>query len=143
MQHVVSQLITKRAELKGELHHHQKRIDQIEELIYGIDLSIQAFDTSIELDQIKAKRFSNREHYFKRGEAHVMILDTLRKAQEPMTTTQITKELMKKKKLDPDNQKIVDAIQKSLLQTLKKQEKGKIIRSISKDSLNGFTWELL
>lgn len=29
MQHVVSQLITKRAELKGELHHHQKRIEVI------------------------------------------------------------------------------------------------------------------
>ncbi len=143
MQHVVSQLITKRAELKGELHHHQKRIEQLEEIIYGIDLSIQAFDTTIEFDQIKAKRYSDRENYFKRGEANTMILDTLRKAQEPLTTTQITKELMKKKKLDPEDQKKVDSIQKSLLHTLKKHEKGKIVRIVSKDNINGFTWELV
>ncbi len=143
MQHVVSQLITKRAELKGELLHHQKRIEQIEEIIYGIDLSIQAFDTSIELENIKAKRYSDRENYFKRGEANVMILDTLRKAHEPLTTTQITKELMKRKKLDPEDQKKVDSIQKSLLHTLKKHEKAKTVRIVSKDNINGFSWELI
>ena len=142
MQHVVSQLIVKRAELKGELLHHQKRIEQLEEIIYGIDLSIQAFDTSIELDQIKAKRYSNKEHTFKKGEAHVLILDALRKAKNPLTTTQITKELMKKKKLDPEDQKKVDLIQKSLLQTIKKQEKSKLVKMVSKDASSGFTWEL-
>lgn len=143
MKHVVSQLITKRAELKGELIHHHKRIQQLEEIIYGIGLSIQAFDETITLDDIKAKRYSDREHYFKSGEAHVMILDTLRKAQKPMRTTDITIELMKKKNLDSDNQVLLANIQKSLLQTLKKQEKGKIIHSLGKDNINGFTWELV
>jgi hypothetical protein len=110
---------------------------------HGIDLSIQAFDTSIELDNIKAKRYSDRENYFKRGESHTMVLDVLRKAKEPLTTSQITKELMKKKKLNPEDQNKVDSIQKSLLHTLKKHEKAKRIQIVNKDNINGFTWELV
>lgn len=142
MQHVVSQLITKKEELLGELKFYRTKVDQLEELLHGIDISIVIFDPNFDLKSIKPKRYSTKKQYFKHGEAHRLILDILRKRKEPLSTTQITKELMKLKKLDIEDQEKVDSVQKSLLNTLKKQEKDKIIRIVNKDYEIGFTWEL-
>ena len=71
-----------------------------------------------------------------------MILDTLRKAQEPLRTSEITKELMRKKNLDIEDQTLIDNIQKTILCTLKRQEQSNLIQSVSKDNLNGFSWIL-
>jgi hypothetical protein len=53
-----------------------------------------------------------------------------------MTTHEITIELMKLKKLDYEDRKLIENIQKSLLTTLKKQAENKTIQAIGKDSLN-------
>ena len=136
MQHVVSQLISKKEELSGELKFYKTKIQQLEEIINGIDTSIKVFSPDFDLKNIKAKRYTGNQHYFKRGESHVMILDTLRKAKVPMTTNEITLELMKKKQLDHEDQTLVRNIQKSLCGTLKKQAANKTIQVVGKDSLN-------
>lgn len=129
MQHVVSQLISKKEELSGELKFYKTKIQQLEEVIQGIDISIKVFDPDFDIKNIKAKRYTGNQHYFNRGESHVMILDTLRKAKVPMTTNEITLELMKKKKLDHEDQDLVRNIQKSLCGTLKKQAANKTIQA--------------
>lgn len=143
MQHVVSQLISKKEELSGELKFYKTKVQQLEEIINGIDTSIKVFSPDFDIKKIKAKRYTGNKHYFKRGESHVMILDTLRKAKEPMTTSDITIELMRKKKLDYENRALMDNVQKSLLNTLKKQVKSNLIQAVNKNSLTGFTWELV
>ncbi|MDD4855055.1 MAG: hypothetical protein PHQ22_10245 [Sulfuricurvum sp.] len=143
MQHVVSQLISKKEELSGELKFYKTKVQQLEEIISGIDTSIKVFSPDFDIKKIKAKRYTGNKHYFKRGESHVMILDTLRKAKEPMTTSDITIELMRKKKLDHEDRALMDNVQKSLLNTLKKQVKSNLIQSVNKNSLTGFTWELV
>lgn len=136
MQHVVSQLITKKEELLGELNFHKTKVQQLEEVVKSIDISISVFDPEFDLKKIKPKRFTGNQHYFKRGEANVMVLDALRKAKAPLTTNEITVELMKKKKLDHEDQNLVRNIQKSLCGTLKKQANNKTIQAVGKDSLN-------
>lgn len=143
MQHVVSQLISKKEELSGELKFYKSKIQQLEEVIQSIDISIKVFDPDFDIKNIKAKRYTGNQHYFKHGESHVMILDTLRKAKEPMTTGDIAIELMRKKKLDYDDRALMDNVQKSLLNTLKKQAKNNLIHSIGKNNMNGFIWELV
>ncbi len=150
MQHVVSQLISKKEELSGELKFYKTKIQQLEEVIQSIDISIKVFDPDFDIKKIKAKRYTGNQHYFKRGESHVMILDTLRKANSPLNTNEITVELMKKKNLNHEDQNLVRNIQKSLCGTLKKQVKSNLIQSVNKNSLThcvpygrGFTWELV
>jgi hypothetical protein len=136
MQHVVSQLISKKEELSGELKFYKTKVQQLEEIINGIDMSIKVFDPDFDIKNIKAKRYTGNQHYFKRGESHVMVLNALRKSKEPMTTHEITIELMKLKKLDYEDRKLIENIQKSLLTTLKKQAENKTIQAVGKDSLN-------
>jgi hypothetical protein len=143
MQHVVSQLISKKEELSGELKFYKTKVQQLEEVIKSIDISIKIFEPDFDIKKIKTKRYTGNKHYFKRGESHVMILDTLRKAKEPMTTSDITIELMKKKKLNHEDRELMDNVQKTLLNTLKKQMKSNLVYSISKNSSTGFTWELV
>jgi|GEM_PF-2143725 len=45
MQHVVSQLISKKEELLGELKFYKSKIQQLEEVVKSIDISIKVFDT--------------------------------------------------------------------------------------------------
>jgi hypothetical protein len=136
MQHVVSQLITKKEELLGELKFHKSKVQQLEEFVKSIDVSISVFDPEFDLKTIKPKRYTGYQSHFKRGESHVMVLDALRKAKEPMTTHEITIELMKLKKLDYKDRKLIENIQKSLLTTLRKQAENKTIQAVGKDSLN-------
>lgn len=142
MEHIVSQLITKRKEFEGEYLFHKKKLATLEELLNATNLLIRAFNPLINLEEIKPKRYTGRKRYFKKGESHKMILDLFRIKQEPMKTTEITKTLMKKKNLNYDDQEILDNVQKSVLHTLKRMQETKLIQSIHKDSLNGFTWEL-
>lgn len=140
MQHVVSQLITKKEELSGELNFYKTKISQLEEVLNGIDISIKVFDPDFKLCSIKAKRFTGNTHYFKRGESHVLVLDILRKSQKPMKTHEIVIELMKRKELDYQDLTLVEKVKKTLLTTLKKQEKNNLIKVV--DSSNGFTWAI-
>lgn len=142
MEHVVSQLIKKRSEFEGQFIFYQKKLSELEKLINASDLLIKAFNPFFNIEEIQPKRFTGNKHYFKRGESHIMILDTLRKAQEPLRTSEITKELMRKKNLDIEDQTLIDNIQKTILCTLKRQEKSNLIQSVSKDNLNGFSWIL-
>ena len=141
MQHVMSQLITKKGELLGELNFYKLKVQQLKELINSIDISINVFDPSFDIKQINPKRYSTKKHYFKHGESHIMILDTLRQSQHPLNIDEITLELMKRKGLDYENMSLFNNIQQTLRGTLKKQEKNKIIK---KEKGNGnVQWAIL
>jgi hypothetical protein len=134
MQHVVSQLITKKQELIGELNYHKAKVEQLQEVIGSIAVSIKAFDPDFDLSTVKPKRYTGKRQFFEHGESHRMTLDALRKAGKPLTTGEICRELMKRKKLDTTDKELVDSVQKSLLNTLKRQEDNQLIKSTSKEN---------
>lgn len=142
MQHVVSQLITKKQELTGELKYYKAKVEQLQQVVDSIDISIKAFDPDFDPSKIKPKRYSGKRHYFERGESHRMVLDALRRAGKPLTTGEICRELMKRKGLDTKDKELIDSVQKSLLNTLKRQEENDLLEVIEKDNVNGFTWQL-
>ena len=143
MQHAVSQLITKKEELQGELKYCKQRIKDLEEFIKGVDTSITLFDPDYNLKSIKVKRYSPNEHHFKRGESHTMILDTLRRANEPLSTNEITLNIMSRKDFDIEDKKLITNIQKTLSKTISTQATNKLIRLTHSDSLNNKYWEIV
>ena len=142
MQHVVSQLITKKQELLGEVEYFKEKVKQTEEILKSIDLSIKVFDPDFNLENVKAKNLYKKSHNFKHGEANRLILDLFRKDPNPKTTTDITKALMEIKDLNFENLELVESVQKSIIRTLHNQEKQKILKSAYTDLGNILTWRL-
>ena len=128
MQHVVSQLVSKKEELTDELKYCKQRIKDLEEIIKGVNTSIALFDPEYNVKAIKSKRYSPSKHYFKKGESHTLILDTLRKANKPLSTSEIALSVMVEKDFDTEDQKLITNIQKTLSSTLNNQTNNNLVR---------------
>jgi hypothetical protein len=88
--HVISALVSKRAELSGELIAAERRIEQLRSDLAHIDGAIRVFDPSAVPTKIKPRRplavpLTSLPH----GQASRVILDILRHAAAPMTAAQI------------------------------------------------------
>ena len=143
MQHVVSQLVSKKEELTGELKYCKQRIKDLEEIIKGVDISIKLFDPEYNVKSIKSKRYSPKQHYFKKGESHTLILDTLRKANKPLSTSEIALSVMAEKEFDTEDQNLITNIQKTLSSTLNNQANNNLIRKTHTDNVNNNYWEIV
>jgi hypothetical protein len=112
MQHVLSQLISKRAELKSEMSYLIRKANELDKIIESMDVSIRVFDPEFNLDNIRDKQYRRKSQLFKHGEANKLTLDVLRKSNKPLTTREIAKEIIKSKNLnceDLDLSKNVEA----------------------------------
>jgi len=127
MQHAVSQMIDKKSKLIGELECYKERIPKLEKVIKSLDIAIQTFDPDFDITSIKATKFNLNKRYFNNGEVKTMILDCLRELGDYIPTHNITIELMKIKKLDHKNQKIKTRVQQTILTTLNRLYKDKVI----------------
>ena len=141
MQHVVSQLITKKEELTGELNYHKGKMRQLEDIISGLNTSIKVFDPKFDLKSIKPIRYSPNKQYFKRGESHTLVLDALRNEGKAISTNNITIAVMKKKGLDYEDKDLVTAVSKSLQSNLNTQVKNKLIKKTNDGMFN--YWEIV
>ena len=87
-EHVLSALLTKRAELSGQVETMQREIRALVLSIDHIDASIRMFDPNVELDQIKPK-LPPRHSAF-RGEVTRLLLNALRKSDKPLPVSELT-----------------------------------------------------
>jgi hypothetical protein len=127
--HVLSGLITKRAELAGEIEQLQKRTRDLVTTLSHVDATILAFDPNADLDDIKPK-LSPRFHAFK-GEVSRLILNALRKAGKPMPTSDMTLIVAAGRKIDPDDKPFMRVLSKRVgacLRNLRKKGLVKMIR---------------
>jgi len=143
MQHAVSQLISKKAELQGELQYYRDRIEQLENMIQGVNTAISVFDPDFNIKDIKPKRYRLKKHRFKHGETHKLVLDALRKADKPISTYEIAQNLMKSKNFDTTDHILVKNIQKTIAKTIKNQANNNLIRKTHNDSFNNYYWEIV
>lgn len=114
MQHVLSQLITKRTELKAEMTYLIQKINELEKIIDSLDVSIKVFDPNFNLDDIRNKRYRRKSHLFKHGEAYKLTLDILRKAHSHLTTREIAQEIMKLKNLNYEDLELSKSVESKL-----------------------------
>lgn len=83
--HVISALRAKRAEVDGEIRQAENRVGRLRKQLEAIDGAIGVFDPSIVPHSIRPKSKPPPAAHFKRGQFSRAVLDTLRKAGEPMT----------------------------------------------------------
>ena len=129
--HVITALVSKRAELAGLLEHHEEAIQQLRDDITAIEASIKIFKPDYDLHTIKAKAYRATNEYFQPREANRLILEVLREAGEPIDTGKITKRIAAKKgyKLeDIDYTKF----QAYLLAVLSRQKRKGVIHEVGR-----------
>ena len=87
--HVISALIAKRAELDGECRQTEKRLVQLRADLDSIDGAIRVFDPSLAPRTIRPKLKRKPPSHFRHGQFSRAVLDTLRRATEPLTVRDI------------------------------------------------------
>jgi hypothetical protein len=91
--HVLSGLITKRAELAGRIEAAQSESRRLVIDLDSLDVTIRLFAPDIDLDEIRPKPLPARNQAF-RGEMSRTVLNTLRQARAPLPARDIALRFM-------------------------------------------------
>jgi hypothetical protein len=97
--HVVTALIAKRAELAGQIEHLQGQVRQATVALDNVESTIRLFAPEIDLAGIAPRAVPPAHHAF-RGEVSRIILEGLRTAVGPVSTTALTERVMRERGLD-------------------------------------------
>lgn len=93
---VVSGLAARRAELTGQIQHYRTLIARLAADIAHLDATIKQFDPEFDLRTVRPKAYRTRVSIFRYGDALVQVLDVMRAAAEPVTSSQIAQTLLAK-----------------------------------------------
>ena len=83
--HCLSALITKRAELAGEIKAQEASLAQSRANLVHLDAVIRMLDPDMAPEEIPPKRIVNRSEWFGQGELPRLVLNPLRTADEPLS----------------------------------------------------------
>ncbi len=111
MEHVLSGLLAKRAEIAGQVEALQDQLRQTLIDMDHVDCTILLFDPDASLDEIKPKPLPPRHHAFK-GQVTRAILAMLRASLEPLDGLTITLRLMAERELNSADKRLLKTIQK-------------------------------
>ena len=137
---VVAGLLAKRAEIAGLIDHHRKQIAGLQAGLAHLDATIHLFAPEIDLRTLKPKQHRERNHYFRPGEAPRAILDALRLAGRPLTSRELSEQILCKRDVELTPERI-EAVQKSLLMAIKGLETKGLVRvdSVAKGAVRAWT----
>jgi hypothetical protein len=127
--HVISGLVSKRAELSGLFQQHQAELRQIAIDLAHIDGAIKLFDPDYDLNAIKAKVTKPLNPWFDHGEASRLILDVLRSSSTELSTRQIGEAMVSIKGLVVENHKEWDLLLKLVLSSARRLAKKGVIQA--------------
>ena len=97
--HVVTALIAKRAELAGRIEHLQSEVVSATVELDHIEASLRIFDPAIDIAGIAPRPVPPAHHAF-RGEVSRILLEALRKADRPLSTTELAERVMRERGLN-------------------------------------------
>lgn len=130
--HVVSALVTKRAELTGLIAHFESEIRQASMDLDRLDAVLKLFAPDYDLSGIKPKSIRHINPWFAKGEMSRLALDTLRVASQPLSTCDITDTLIARKGIVIEGTNERDRLIKSLLATLQVMRKRAIVEMVGR-----------
>lgn len=127
--HVLSALVTKRAELAGEIEGLERQADQFRADLLHIDAAIRIFAPDYRPNEIRPKAKRMKGEWFAHGELMRLVLETLRKASDPMTAKEIALALMAHKGFDTSDERTVRLVEKRVFSVLTRRE-GSLVEKV-------------
>jgi hypothetical protein len=118
----LSGLIDNRAELAGEIRLLEDRLEQLRSNILHVDATIRIIDPAYQVDAIVPKVRRPRRDWFGRGELLRSILETPRKAPEPLTAREIAVALMARKGFDANDAATVRLVERRVDSTVRRRD---------------------
>jgi hypothetical protein len=98
MTHVVSGLIAKRAEVAGQVTHHESELRRLKAALEHLDATIVFLDPAIKPAGIRSRRVPHRPPVL--PELARTVLDLMRRANEPLTAHEMALRLLQEHRLD-------------------------------------------
>lgn len=131
--HVITALVSKHSELAGQIKHYQQQIEQLKHDLGHVEATIKVFEPEYDLRTVTPKRISGNARIFKARECQVMVLDVLRMAPEPMTTTAIADKVQQSKQAPDEHLK---QLRNTVATKLRQAQKAGQIQKSGNEGLN-------
>lgn len=138
--HVISALVKKRAELRGDKIHYKQLIATLDKDLQTIDATIKIFDVDYDISSIKPV-IKSRNRFFNNGEAKVLVLEVLKNSEVPISTDKIADIIAIKRNLSFENKTDKSNFQKSILLALNTCLSNNLVEKVSKDGLS-IIWKI-
>lgn len=138
--HVISALVKKRAELRGDIIHYKQLIATLDKDLQTIDATIKIFDVDYDISSIKPV-IKSRNRFFNNGEAKVLVLEVLKNSEVPISTDKIADIIAIKRNLSFENKADKSNFQKSILLALNTCLSNNLVEKVSKDGLS-IIWKI-
>ena len=138
--HVISALVKKRAELRGDIIHYKQLIATLDKDLQTIDATIKIFDVDYDISSIKPV-IKSRNRFFNNGEAKVLVLEVLKNSSFPISTDKIADIIAVNRNLSFENKTDKSNFQKSILLALNTCLSNNLVEKVSKDGLS-IIWKI-
>ena len=138
--HVISALVKKRAELRGDIIHYKQLIATLDKDLQTIDATIKIFDVDYDISSIKPV-IKSRNRFFNNGEAKVLVLEVLKSSNLPLSTDKISNIIALNRKLSFENKTDKSNFQKSILLALNTCLSNNLVEKVSKNGLS-IVWKI-
>jgi len=138
--HVISALVKKRAELRGDIIHYKQLIAILDKDLQTIDATIKIFDVDYDISSIKPV-IKARNRFFNNGEAKVLVLEVLKNSEVPISTDKISDIIATNRNLAFENKTDKSNFQKTILLALNTCLSNGIVEKVSKDGLS-IVWKI-
>ena len=138
--HVISALVKKIAELRGDIIHYKQLIATLDKDLQTIDATIKIFDVDYDISSIKPV-IKSRNRFFNNGEAKVLVLEVLKNSQMPISTDKISDIIAVNRNLAFENKADKSNFQKSILLALNTCLSNSLVEKVSKNGLS-IIWKI-
>ena len=138
--HVISALVKKRAELRGDIIHYKQLIATLDKDLQTIDATIKIFDVDYDISSIKPV-IKSRNRFFNNVVAKVLVLEVLKNSEVPISTDKISEIIATNRNLAFENKADKSNFQKSILLALNTCLSNGIVEKVSKDGLS-IVWKI-
>jgi hypothetical protein len=128
--HVVTGLISKRAELAGRIEHLQGQLRQAVIDLDHVEAALRLFDPDVDMAALPARKVAPIL-YDTKGDTGRVILETLRTATKPLSTAQVCEAVMIARRLDTNDKGLCRVMMRRTNANLKHWAKKRgLIRSM-------------